>query len=1224
MAAREIKNLSQKEQAKLKSVTMYLGSMQVGTNSMYLFDNKTNTFNLEEIKYTPAWYKIVDEIIVNALDHWMHFPKLVKQIEIEFDKKNGAVYVKNGGPSIGISKTKTHDGREIWIPQMALSDFNSSSNYDENDNKKRYTGGVNGLGSKLTNLNSIWFEIDTVDAKKKKRYQQRFENRLDMIHPPEITDAADEKDDYTAIRFLPAYQIFGYDGGYKAKYGNDLFKLIEMRAYHAAVYTTAKIILNGKEIKFPEGIMFTEYAKMHLKPEVISDVVIHPEIYSTKLIHEDSEPEWDICIGLSDGKFQQVSVINGLCVNGGNYIKAIQNQIVDALQSKVEKILKVAKVKFNRNMIINSLFLFIRGKMANPEFDSQTKSKIMNPLENFAKYKFRAKDWKHIWELIGDHIESTFLNKTKKDENKRVIRGEVNVPKYDGAQMAGGKQSADCILWIAEGDSACGTIKEGIVHKCSKLSFKNCGTFNIGGVPMNCRTKCTEKINPKTGERIIVQSEPLKNNERLSSLIKVLGLSHGKSYDSDTEEGRKEIANLRYGKVIVAVDQDVDGAGIFGLLLNFFEYFWPNLIKAEYVSKFNTPIIRAFTVKNGRVDRKSKIYEFYSMLQFKEWITDKFQGDEELAQSKYFIKYYKGLGGHESADIPAMFAEYDKELLCAALDKKANETLSIFYGKDADARKDVLRTPAKEIPFHTPMDITDICHSSVKEFHRDKISRSLPHAIDGLTESRRKVLWSARDKFGKSMSIKNQIKVALLASHATEFTKYMHGEQCMADTIVLMAQAFPGSNHLPMLLPRGNFGNRSYGGKDAASPRYIFTQLNSNLCFAMFPIEDDYLLKFVFDEGHRCEPKYLVPIIPMALLEHLQGNIGVGWASQLWARDINSVFRNVRAMIQAKQKNCSVMKTWLKENKGEIRMVGGREYSVGNYQYNKKSNIIHITELPLGMFPRSFLGLDKEKPKKEDDKKEVGRQKTPLWARPEFIKKPLCQSSNESVDITLYLRPDEYEKILNKYGDEHFDPIEDFLGLKAPLNSNINCIGANDTVLELTRYEEIVDIWYLERKKLYELRIQRQLLLLKLHIIYLKNIIRFQDNESDFGWSTKTELDIMKTGLERENYNRINESLLKSPKYTATNMLQELILNSSSATFTYLLTLNNIDKSAINSKKRKMALKAKETELIELEKSIKKDIFMGSTIWLQELDNLEKIIIEGFSNNWGLADDDEM
>jgi DNA topoisomerase II len=1218
MENRDVKNLSQKEQAKLKSVTMYLGSQQIGNYSVYLYDSTTNRFNLEDIEYVPAWYKIVDEIIDNALDHWLHFPKLVNKIEIEFNIKDGSIYVKNGGPSIGIYKTKTHDGKSIWVAQMALSDFNSSSNYD--NNKKRYTSGVNGLGSKLTALYSDWFEIDTVDTKKKKRYQQRFENRLDIINEPIITDEKVIKEDYTAIKFMPSYKEFGYSK-YNSKYGAVLFKLIEMRAYHAAVYTTANVILNGKHIYVKS---FPEYAKMHLQPEMVTIDNIEqenePALYSTKLLH-DEEPNLDICIGLSDGKFQQVSIINGLCISGGNHIRAIQDMIVQELKPNVEKILKATKTKtnFNRNMIINHLFLFVRGKIANLEFDSQTKNNLTNPLENFKKYKFKKSDYKYIWELVKIPIEVMFLGKIKQEENKKVIRGDIHVNKYEGAQYAGGKKSADCTLWITEGDSAATTVKAGILHSCSGLSMRTNGTFTIGGVPMNCRTKYSEKINPKTKEKVIILGEALKNNERLNSLMKVLGLSFGRKYDINTEVGKKEIAELRYGRVIVAVDQDTDGAGIYGLILNFFELFWPNLIKIHYISKFNTPIIRVFSLKNGNIDRQKQILEYYTMGQFKKWLSGEFKGDEAAAQKKYFIKYYKGLGNHEKPDIPYLFTNYKSKLVSAELDKKAREMFSIYYGKDSNVRKEVLKTPAEEAIYETPMPVTKTLSSIVKEFHRARVVRSLPHVCDGLTESRRKVIAGARDYFGNSFTIKDQIKVSALASHVSSFTTYMHGEECLNETITIMAQMFPGGIYLPMLLPRGNFGSRDYGGKDAASPRYINTQLNTPLCQAMFPIKDDYLLDYVFEEGKICEPKYYVPILPLAVMEHSCGNIGVGWSAQFWARDFDSVLKNVRLMVLGKQNKCFPMKTWMRGNKGEIRNINGKEYSVGEYTYNPDQNTIIISELPLNVYPRTYLGLDKDKPKKNDDEKK-DRTKLPLWQRPEFASKPLSECTDDNINITLYLKPGEYEKILKKYGDEHFDPIEDYLGLKVPLNSNINCINTDDVVLELNHYEEVVDIWFAERKRLYGIRIRREMILLEIYIKYLENIIRFQDHEGEFGWSTKTDVEKMNADLEKKKFIKIDEELMRSPKFTPIDELEQKILGSEKSTYRYLLSLNNLDKSSKNSEKKKKTLAERKKELNDLIEANKRDAFPGASQWLKEIDELEKIIRTGFETNWGMME----
>ena len=91
---------------------------------------------------------------------------------------------------------------------------------------------------------------------------------------------------------------------------------------------------------------------------------------------------------------------------------------------------------------------------------------------------------------------------------------------------------------------------------------------------------------------------------------------------------------------------------------------------------------------------------------------------------------------------------------------------------------------------------------------------------------------------------------------------------------------------------------------------------------------------------------------------------------------------------------------------------------------------------------------------------------------------------------------------------------------------------------------------------------------------------------------------------------------MKSPKYCPVSSLEEIILNNSASTHTYLLSLSNIDKSASNSQKRKDQLQAKKIKLNELEKLYANDQFPGSSLWAAELDHLEKILKNGFDTNW--------
>jgi DNA topoisomerase-2 len=114
-------------------------------------------------------------------------------------------------------------------------------------------------------------------------------------------------------------------------------------------------------------------------------------------------------------------------------------------------------------------------------------------------------------------------------------------------------------------------------------------------------------------------------------------------------------------------------------------------------------------------------------------------------------------------------------------------------------------------------------------------------------------------------NLKAEIKVAQLAGYVAEHSMYHHGETSLASTITGMAHTFVGSNNINLLYPSGQFGTRLMGGKDAASPRYIYTRL-SNITRLIFRPEDDALLEYLDEEGQKIEPKYYMPVLPMVLV----------------------------------------------------------------------------------------------------------------------------------------------------------------------------------------------------------------------------------------------------------------------------------------------------------------------------------------------------------------------
>ena len=1275
---RKLTQISQLEHAKRKS--MWVGSKKIQTTELYCINEDMTKMILTKIKFAPAWYKILDEIIVNAIDQWVNYPKKVKQIKINFDTDTGVITILNSGPSIGVYETTNLNGKKMYAPQLIASEFLSGDNLGEDADDERITGGTNGAGLKLTNAFSEYLTITTLDTKTKKYYIQHFKDRLNIIEKPIIRKAkASEKDSFTQIEFLPCYKIFGYDEGYKPEFSQDLEKLIITRTIQAYAYTNIDVYYNDNKITIPEHCNnnFYNFSKMYIldQPDYSADSqkdkdeidniddnqsicsddssvknqeylsMASGDLLYIKLNSDTKELKkfpWDVCIGTSDGKFRQVSLINGIYVyGGGSHIKHIQNLIVSNLKTRVEKLIKKTKNKFNPNYIINNLFIFVKCSIVRPEFTSQIKDTLNDPIEKFSSYSFKTKDYNDMWKLLEPCIMSLFLDKYKDKKKTRVTRGAINVPKCTDAKYAGHKTKyKNCTLIICEGDSAMGTVHDGITNKSSSLGYELYGTFSIQGVPMNARKEISIYTDKKTKEVSIIRNAKLQKNERLTSLVKVLGLDYEKTYSLD-KKGDEEFETLRYGKITAAVDQDDDGKGnIFGLIINFFILFWPELTKRNYITRFNTPIIRLYPkVKSKFVE------EFQSLKTYELWINEKYNGDDEKVSNNYNIKYYKGLGSHKKLEIPHMFKDFEKNLCTYKLDEFALMNLEAYFGNNTDLRKKALSTPIlREETIGKLIDVSEQLERDLKAYQRDNILRKLPHMMDGSVPSRRKVIYTARNVFGSSNA---EMKVNAFVNETSKSTHYHHGEMSLAGTVTKMAQEFPGARHLPFLRPQGQFGTRSNGGKDSADPRYTYTQLNKPLCFAMFPKDDDFLLKYVFDDGVRCEPEFYCPIIPLSILENMEIP-ATGWKVKLWARDIFEVINNVKSLINSKVKKARPMGIWLKDNIGSIKTYKGQLYSVGKYTYNPKKKQIIITELPLGKYSSSFIG---------DYSSDDTRQ---LCNKPQFKSKPEDRTNDDGVHITFNLTDTGYEEIIKNNGNDTFDPIEDFMNLKTSLDSNINMIGVDGSVIEYKKYEHVIDSWFPYRKKLYGDRIDRHIILTNLMILYLKNIIRFTQNHQKYDITPKTKLERVSEILIENNYDKFNATLLHSPKYTDVYNLEKLIIQridiktqakkeknikskkekkdkkvdlsdsinintdiNTSINYEYLIKLSYRDMIECACIKRQKLLEEYEEKLKNLLLDIDETdgSFKGKKTWLTEIDELEKVIKLGLKLGWSYGKD---
>jgi DNA topoisomerase-2 len=857
----------------LKRPDTYVGSLPPESASYWIRDGER--FKLSELSVSPGLVKIFDEVLVNAIDQHSLHPKKVTEIKVDIGK-DGTVSVYNAGSGIPIKKHATEkgaDGKPLWIPELIFGHLLTSSNY--NDDEQRVTGGRNGYGAKLANVFSSLFKIKISDGKK--IYEQTWTANMSKVDPPVVTD--DKQIPSVSVTFLPDWKRFGGPG--------DFAKLVEKRTWDTSMWCSkAQVYFNRKLLKVSN---LSEYAQGHVGTGAIAKMGID---------------NWEIVVAHStSGAFQQVSFVNGIATTkGGSHVDKVTKALCDAIAADKRVTVKPAQIKA-------ALFVFVRAVVVNPTFSSQTKaectSKITDAIDLKPKFVKDVLATGVLDDLLALGLAKVDKELKKTDGSKKSrITG---IPKLDDANWAGTHKSHDCTLIITEGDSA----KALAIAGLSVVGRNAFGVFPLRGKPRNVRDATVKQVT---------------DNEEFSNLKKILGLQHGKVYNS--------VRELRYGRLMIMTDADLDGSHIKGLVLNMFHVYWPKLIELGFVVSMVTPVIKA-----GRV--------WY-------FTEEEFRAAQEAGRvtvGTNGIKYYKGLGTSTSAEAKEYFQKIDQLTVAFGADPRMNESMTLAFAKaQADDRKGWLTnhmaTPPTGIPYGhiKALPVTDFVHRDLANFSAEDIKRSIPHVVDGLKPSQRKVIYACLKK-----NLTSDMKVAQLAGYIAEQTAYHHGEASLQGTIVNLAQNFMGANNLNLLEPSGQFGTRLAGGKDAASSRYIFTRL-SPLTRKIFDPADNSVLKYVIDDGQQVEPEFYTPIVPMILVNGAEG-IGTGFSCYVPPYDIEIVKHNIQCALD--QVAMVPMVPHFKGFKGKVTKT--KDYTwVLEGVVVKEGSQLHVTELPPGVWIQDF------------------------------------------------------------------------------------------------------------------------------------------------------------------------------------------------------------------------------------------------------------------------------
>lgn len=968
--------------------------------------------------YTPGLLKIYDEILVNAADNKQR-DNTMSFIKVNIDPSTQTISIMNDGKGIPVVMHKTE---QCYVVEMVMGNLMSGSNF--NDTELKVVGGRNGFGAKLTNIFSKEFTVETIDTLSGKKYFQRWRDNMEIREEPIIKKIQFEESDFTKITFKPDLERFKV----KSLWDDDILLLMERRLYDiAACNPELKVYLNDQQIHHN----FNSYVKLyehHLttgsnknKDETIQHKKTKEELKEETFVFGDvGNGRWKIGMGLSEtGQFTQVSFVNSInTLKGGSHVNNIADQIVKYVAEKLKR--KHSDLEIRPMNIRNHLALFVNCLIDNPSFDSQTKETLTTKSSLFgsvpeipdsllAQFVKTSNIIEKVagWAMMKQKADLIHSTSTRTSKTTLI----KSIHKLDDANWAGGARSRDCTLIITEGDSA----KSLAVAGLSVVGRNSYGVFPLRGKLLNVRDQ-----NPKT----------LMANEEINNLIAILGLQHKKSYDSD-----ESLNELRYGKILIMTDQDHDGSHIKGLLINFIHYFWPSLLKQGFIQEFVTPIIKATPHGSKKESAKKSFFTIADYLKWRE--------ADPMVIKNYSIKYYKGLGTSTSAEAKEYFSNLDNHVIDFKWADKTDELLSMAFSKDsAEGRqKWIKESDLSQTIDHSIKEITypEFINKELVHFSWAANIRSIPSIVDGLKPGQRKILYAC---FKRKLT--SEIKVAQLSGYVAEHTAYHHGEASLNATIVKMAQNYVGSNNIPLLYAGGQFGTRLQGGSDCASPRYIFTKLES-VVRHLYNELDDPILNYLEEEGENIQPDFYIPIIPMVLVNGSEG-IGVGMATSIPLLSPIDIIDHIIDRINNKPSLTHLI-PWYRSFKGTIVKQTNNSFKTSGVIRLDEKNIV-IEELPIGKWSTDY--------------KEVLNE----LMDNDVIRSFQESNTENSVSFTVLLNPLQYEEMEDLTENE----LIKLFKLTSVIHPNLTLFDQHGRIQKYDSFDHIIDEFFKIRLEYYHKR----------------------------------------------------------------------------------------------------------------------------------------------------------
>ena len=600
---------------------------------------------------TKALHHLVYEIVDNSIDEAL--AGRCDRIDVVIHPDN-SVSVRDNGVGIPVAK---HPTEKVSALELVHTTLHAGGKFD--DAAYKVSGGLHGVGAAAVNALSEWMEVTVM--RDGGVHFQRYERGLPKTAVKKIRPMKRGEQTGTATRFLFDKMIFKEEVDYR-------FEMLVNR-FREMAFVTSGVFLSVRDERpttaremnfyFEGGVKsFVRYLNRNRK-------ALHPPVYVRKeMDNMEVEVALQYTEGIAVSEFAFANTIH--TPDGGTHLTGMRSAVTRVINSFARKnnFLKEKDSNFSSDDTREGLTAVVSVKHPDPQFESQTKVKLMNAevsgivssvtAEAFSAYLDESP--REAKRIIERCLTSSRARAAAKKARELVMRKSALESLTLPGKLAdcSERDPAKCEVYIVEGDSAGGTAKQGRDRHFQAI-------LPLRGKILNTERARLDKI--------------LTNNE-VKAMISALGVGIGESFD---------LSNLRYGRVIIMTDADVDGSHIRTLLLTFFFRYMPQLIDGGHLYIAQPPL---YAIKEGK-----SLHYTYTEAQNTALL-------QSLEGKKFGLQRYKGLGEMNAQQLwettmdPAV-----RTLLQVTIEDAvtADRTFDMLMGSEVPPRRRFITTHASEV-----------------------------------------------------------------------------------------------------------------------------------------------------------------------------------------------------------------------------------------------------------------------------------------------------------------------------------------------------------------------------------------------------------------------------------------------------------------------------------------------------------------------------------------------